>query len=48
MLYHTVIVSFFIKPGLGSEAAANVGKACKGYRTSLFVDNSLTPKKEYG
>jgi hypothetical protein len=23
-------------------------RPAKGYRTSLFVDSSLTPKKEYG
>jgi uncharacterized membrane protein YadS len=33
----SLIVSFFVEPVMGSEAAANVGKICKGYRNWFFA-----------
>jgi uncharacterized integral membrane protein (TIGR00698 family) len=33
----SLIVSFFVEPVMGSEAAANVGKVCKGYRNWFFA-----------
>ena len=33
----SLIVSFFVEPVMGSEAAAKVGKVCKGYRNWFFA-----------
>ncbi|UCD81009.1 MAG: putative sulfate exporter family transporter [Desulfobacterales bacterium] len=33
----SLIVSFFVEPVMGSDAAANVGKVCKGYRNWFFA-----------
>lgn len=33
----SLIVSFFVEPVMGSEAAGNVGKVCKGYRNWFFA-----------